>query len=201
MEVLLCRWRNTSREFRSKRVRSIDSISRPIPDTIKVACGLERKPRGSAKRPAPWSRDPLVTGHRAGLFFLQRQPERALRATSSSTSSAFLSLAFQANARQMVLFEYQRVESSSLQTALACIATMWRGELGHEVGNPYSTRWVVSALPCTPSPCIGRYPNHSGTTGALFPCGSRRLGNPIVSRLRWSVLRFPFLLSFPDHFG
>ncbi len=56
----------------------------------------------------------------------------------------------------------------------------------------HRTRWGVSTFPCTPSPCPGHSPGHSGTMGALFPRGSRRLGNPIVSRLCWSVLRCPF---------
>jgi hypothetical protein len=56
----------------------------------------------------------------------------------------------------------------------------------------HRTRWVLSTLPCGPSPCPGHYPRHSATTTALLPYSSRRLGSPIVSRLCWSVLRCPF---------
>jgi hypothetical protein len=55
----------------------------------------------------------------------------------------------------------------------------------------HRTLWVLSAFPCTPSPCLRHYPERLSTTGALLPCGSRRVGNPIVSRFRRSVFRSP----------
>lgn len=65
----------------------------------------------------------------------------------------------------------------------------------------HRTRWVLSTFPCTPSPCIGRYPDHLSTMSAQFPCGSHRVGNPIVSRLRWSVFRLPRSLGSPISSG
>jgi hypothetical protein len=56
----------------------------------------------------------------------------------------------------------------------------------------HRTRWGVFTCSCDPSPCPGHYPRRLTTTIALIPYSSRRLGSPIVSRLRCSVFRSPF---------
>src|SRR6266404_2480461 len=57
-----------------------------------------------------------------------RAPAPRLRPHPSSTSEI----------RSGLALGDQLSESSSLQTALVCLVTMWRGPARHEVGNPYT---------------------------------------------------------------
>jgi hypothetical protein len=92
-----------------------------------------------------------------------------------------------------------QVASCSSSMSVNRAGAFQRTRLSRDVAPPvlgccglHRTRWVLSTLPCSPSPCPGHYPRHLATTAALLPYSSRRLGSPIVSRLRCSVLRSPF---------
>jgi len=55
-----------------------------------------------------------------------------------------------------------------------------------------TTRYLPSTFPCTPSPCIGHYPDHLSTMGAPTPWGSRPVGVPLVTCLTVPLRRSPF---------
>jgi hypothetical protein len=56
---------------------------------------------------------------------------------------------------------------------------------------PSGTAFSLDTSPCGPSPCPGRYPRRSSTMTTPSPCGSRRVGDPAVPIMPWSVHRFP----------
>jgi hypothetical protein len=63
----------------------------------------------------------------------------------------------------------------------------------------HRTLWVLFIFPCPPSPCPGHYPRHLSTTRTLSPCGSRRVGDPEVSRSTCVVVRYLHSPDSPHH--
>ena len=72
-------------------------------------------------------------------------------------------------------------------------ATGSEGEMTPPVSGScglHRTLWVLFIFPCPPSPCPGHYPRHLSTMRTLSPCGSRRVGDPEVSRSTCVVVRY-----------
>ena len=63
----------------------------------------------------------------------------------------------------------------------------------------HRTLWVLFIFPCPPSPCPGHSPRRLSTTRTLSPCGSRRVGDPQVSRSTCVVVRSLHSPDSPHH--